>query len=55
MTLVEALFPNLQTPKSVDRSMSKKPRLRGTFEKQHGKWVQTLLKSERKDLYQISW
>ena len=55
MTLVADVIPNLQTPKSMDKSMSKKSRFRGTFEKQHGKWAQTLLKSERKDLYQIYW
>ena len=55
MTLVADVIPNLQTPKSMDKSMSKKSRFRGTFEKQHGTWAQTLLKSERKDLYQIYW
>ena len=35
--------------------MSKKSRFRGTFDKWHGKWGETLLKSERQHLYHIYW
>ena len=35
--------------------MCKKSSFRGPFEKQHGKRIQTVLKSERKNLYHISW
>ena len=30
--------------------MSKKSRFRGAFDKEHGNWAQTLLKSERQHL-----
>ena len=35
--------------------MSKKPRLRETFDKQHGKRAQALLKSALQQLYHIHW
>ena len=35
--------------------MSKKSSFRGPFHKQHGKWDQTLLKSEQQHLYHIHW
>ena len=35
--------------------MCKKPKFIGLFEKQHGKRVQTVLKSERQNLYHIYW
>ena len=35
--------------------MSKKSRFRGTFDKWHGKRAETLLKSERQQLYHIYW
>ena len=37
------LLPELRTPKNVVRYISKKSRFKGTFDKQHGKRVQTLL------------
>ena len=43
MTLIADLFPILRNPKNVVRSMSKKSRFKGPFERQHGKRVQTLL------------
>ena len=46
MTVIALVFPKLCTPKNVVRSTSKKSRLRGCFEKQHGKRAQTLLKFE---------
>ena len=46
------LFPELRTPKNVVRYLSKKSRFKGPFDRQHGKRVQTLLRSEpRKSLF----
>ena len=53
MTLIADVFSKLQTPKNVVRYMSKKSRFRGPFERQHGKWTQTLLQSERQRRYHI--
>ena len=44
MTLIGEVFPNLQTPKNIVTSMPKKSRFKGSFQKQHGKRAQTLLK-----------
>ena len=53
MTLIADLFANLRTPKDVVRYLSKKSHFKGTFDKQHGKRVQTLLRSESKYRYHI--
>ena len=53
MTLIADLFPKIRTPKNVVTYMSKKSRFKGPFERQHGKRVQTLLRSEPKHRYQI--
>ena len=53
MTLVAYLFPKLRTPKKVVRYMSKKSRFKGPFDKQHGKWRQTLFPSEPQHRYNI--
>ena len=42
MTFIADLFPKLRTPKDVVRYLSKKSRFKGTFDKEHGKRVQTL-------------
>ena len=55
MTLIADVFPKLPTTKNVVRSMCKKSSFIGLFEKQHGKRVQTVLKSERQNLYHIYW
>ena len=55
MTLIADVFPKLPTTKNVVRSMCKKSRFIGLFEKQHGKRAQTVLKSERQNLYHIYW
>ena len=55
MTLIADVFPKLRAVKNVVRSMSKKSCLRGSFEKQHGKCAQTLLKFRRQHLYHINW
>ena len=46
MTPIADLFPKLRTPKNVVRYMSKKSRFKVPFDWQHGKRVQTLLRSE---------
>ena len=53
MTLIADLFPILRTPENVVRYMSKKSRFKGSFDRQHGKQVQTLLQSERQHGYHI--
>ena len=53
MTLMAYLFLNLRTPKNVVREMSKKSRLRGSFDRQHGKRAKTLIQYQRQNLYQI--
>ena len=53
MTLIAHLFPKLRTPKNVVRYLSKKTRLKGPFDRQHGKRVQTLLRSEPQHRYHI--
>ena len=55
MTLIADVFPKLPTTKNAVRSMCKKSSFIGLFEKQHGKRVQTVLKSERQNLYHIYW
>ena len=53
MTLIADLFPKLRTPKNVLRYMSKKSRFKGPFDRQHGKRVQTLLRSDQQHRYHI--
>ena len=53
MTLIADLFPKLRTPKKVVRDMSKKSRFKVPFDRQHGKRVQTLLRSEPQHRYHI--
>ena len=53
MTFIADLFPKLRTPKDVVRYLSKKSRFKGTFARQHGKHVQTLLRSESQYRYHI--
>ena len=55
MTLIADVFPKLRTPENLVRSMSKKTRFKGSFEKQHGKRAQTLLKLAWQHLYDIYW
>ena len=45
MTLFAYVFRKLETSKDVVTQMSKKFRFRRLYSKQHGKWSQTLLKS----------
>ena len=53
MTLIADLFPKLRTPKNVVRYMSKKSSFKGPFDRQHGKGVQTLLRSEPQHRYHM--
>ena len=53
MTLRADLCLKLRTPENVVRYMSKKSRFKGPFDRQHGKRVQTLLRSERQHGYHI--
>ena len=55
MTLIADVFPKLRTQKNLVRSMPKKSRFKGSFRKQHGKRVQTLLKCQWELLYHIYW
>ena len=53
MTFIADLFPKLRTPKDVVGYLSKKSRFKGPFDWQHGKRVQTLLRSETQYRYHI--
>ena len=53
MTLIADLFPELRTPENVVRYMSKKSSFKGPFGRQHGKRVQTLLRSGEQHCYHI--
>ena len=53
MTLIADLFPRLRTPKNLVRYVSKKSRFKGPFHRQHGKRVQTLLRSQPQHRYHI--
>ena len=53
MTLIADLFPKLRTPENVVRYMSKKSSVKGPFDRQHGKRVQTLLRSGEQHCYHI--
>ena len=55
MSLIPDFFPKLRTPENVVRYMSKKSRLKGPVDKQHGKRVQTLLRSGQQHRYHIYW
>ena len=53
MTLIADLFPKLRTPKNVLRYMSKKSHFKGPLDRQHGKRVGPLLRSEPQHRYHI--
>ena len=53
MTFIADSFPTLRTPKNVVRYLSKKSHFKGPFDRQHGKRVQTLLRSEPQHGYHI--
>ena len=47
MTLIPDLFPKLQTPTTVVKSISKKSCFRGTLDRQHGERQETQFQSQR--------
>ena len=53
MTLIADVFREIPAPKNMVREMSKKPCFREPSDRQHGKWVETLLQSEWQDLCNI--
>ena len=53
MTLIADFSPKLRTPENVARDMFKKSRFKGPFDKQHGKRIQTLLRSGQQQCYHI--
>ena len=55
VTLIADVFFNLRTLKDVVRYMPKKSRFTGPFHNWHGKWAETLLKSELQHFYHIYW
>ena len=55
ITLIAYLFLRLRPTKNVVRYMCKKFRSRLPFQKEHGKRVSTLLKSEWQHLHHIYW
>ena len=55
VTLIADVFPKLRTQKKLVRSMPKKSNFKESFDKQHGKCAQTLLKFAWQHLYDIYW
>ena len=55
MTLIAYLLLKLSTPENVARYMSKKSHFQGPFDRQHGKRIQTLLRSGQQHCYHIYW
>ena len=53
MNFIADFFPQLRTRKNVPGYMSKKSHFKGPFDMQHGKRVQTLLRSEPQHRYHI--
>ena len=46
MTLIADIFPEVPAPKNMVREMSKKPCFSGPLDRQHGKWLETMLQSQ---------
>ena len=46
MTLIGDVFPEIPAPKSMVRLTSKKSCFRGPLDREHDKWVETMLQSE---------
>ena len=53
MTLIAEVFSKFRTQQKLVASVPKKSRFKGSFEKQHGKCTQTLLKFAWQNLYHI--
>ena len=50
MTLIADGFPELPSPKNMIRGIYKKSCFTGPFDRQHVKWVETFVQSERQHL-----
>ena len=55
MALIPDFFAKVRTLENVVRYMSKKSYFKGTIDRQHGKRVQTLLRSGQQHCYHIYW
>ena len=55
MTIIADVFPKLRNNRNLVRSMLKKSNFMESFEKQHGKCAQTLLKFAWQQIYHIYW
>ena len=55
MTLIPDFFSKLHTPENMARYMSKKSLFKGAIDKQHGKRVQTRLRSGQQHFNHIYW
>ena len=53
MTLIADVFPEIPPLKSMVKQLSKKPCFREPLDRQHGKWLKTLLQSGQQHLYNI--
>ena len=53
MSPIAYVFPKLRMSKDVVRKMSKKSRLRGPLDRQHGKRAETLTQYHEQHLYHI--
>ena len=51
--LIADVFREIKVPKNMVRKMNEKPCFRGPLDRQHGKWVETLLQSEWRHLSNI--
>ena len=46
MTLIADIFPEIPAPKNMVILRSKKSLFRGSLDREHGKWVETMFQSE---------
>ena len=53
MTLIAYFFRKIRTPENVATYMYKKSRFKGTFDRQHDKRIQALLRSGQQHCYHI--
>ena len=53
MTVIADFIPKIRNPENVVRYMSKKSPFKGPFDRQHGKRVQTLLRSRQQHCHHI--
>ena len=53
MTLIADVFPEVPAATNMVRYMSKKPSFKAHSDREHGKWVETLLQSKWQHLFNI--